>query len=919
MNAPNLEYAMSARNRKRRPQFERLETRQLLANLTELEHMPPTQLDTDAVLGPALYATQSRPDAINAAQTQLLPDEVRSNISVGFWEGESVGSGIAVRVTRGSGAVALGSTDSNGLAVLEYRPVGTFRATADFTREGVRYHGHLDFTGRVSAPIWVQQVVVRPSDTPVNGKNSITVTVKEADGREVISGAVVHLLDASGETLQAYRSNTNGRVSFWELGDQQYTIRVCDSEGNGCSTDLTRVFSETRTRERWTPIVRMGASQLSRTLFVSGQRSQYLGSDPGCRPSTTETDGVGCGTDFRNDEPVSELSSGGQDAVQAARRLTPAQLLDQLKTGMAPGGPLATEVVAPLFTNWARPIPAADYARGVTKETSSLVQRGGRNITAPVLRHGEDSLLSEAVQSTQQFQTYARKIAGGFRSSVAAQAVAGQINLDLIELDELLEGRPGFGPGLSAEAIRNWWRSPSVLSRIIGGTQGAAARIENFQLGVQSGTVRPNSLVGYTADLVIVLADDFGLDNSDMRHADIGELIDQEGATGLRAQWILQHDRKVGKPFVNEIVVRVPIEGSFRMPYGYDRISDQTRRIAKTVAVSGGSVTLARNGRAHFVPTGGIPRSAYGGAQRVEQLVGVRGGVVTRFDGGGAYFSPSGLNLGGGGGTLHGYVGGLRVEEIVSVNGGVVTRFSDGSAYFSPDGLNLGGGGNSRTAYVGSRRVEQIVSVAGGVVARFNNGDAYFSPNGLNLAGGGDTVRAYAGSQRVAEIVSVNGGVLSRFSGGGAYLSPNGLNLGGGGSTLRAYQGSQRVQQIASVNGGVVARFSGGGAYFSRDGLNLGGGGATRLAYTGTQRVEEMAYVNGGLVTRFSGGGAYFSRSGLNLGGGGTTVRANAGTLRVESIRSLNDGVLTRFRGGEIYFSPDGFNLGGGGRTVRWS
>jgi hypothetical protein len=61
-----------------------------------------------------------------------------------------------------------------------------------------------------------------------------------------------------------------------------------------------------------------------------------------------------------------------------------------------------------------------------------------------------------------------------------------------------------------------------------------------------------------------------------MAHADIGAGIDPVGARGLRAQWVLQHQRGA-LPFVNEVVVRVPFEGAIKVPYRYNRLVDLTR------------------------------------------------------------------------------------------------------------------------------------------------------------------------------------------------------------------------------------------------------------------------------------------------------------------------------------------------------
>lgn len=212
------------------------------------------------------------------------------------------------------------------------------------------------------------------------------------------------------------------------------------------------------------------------------------------------------------------------------------------------------------------PVPTGQLARGLKKAASTLVlDASGRPIRTRVLRHERGSVLARAVGSDAQFRAFADEIRKRFGDELAAQAAAGRVDLDAVDLTASLKARPSYPP----------WRKPTALARIIGGFQGAALQLSNFRLGSPSGPIAPGSTVDYAADLVLVLADDFGVDYKDMRTADYGMVLDRTGAQGLRAQWVLQHQRRP-RPFVNEVVVLRTLTGSFHVPSGFDRIEDRT-------------------------------------------------------------------------------------------------------------------------------------------------------------------------------------------------------------------------------------------------------------------------------------------------------------------------------------------------------
>jgi hypothetical protein len=188
--------------------------------------------------------------------------------------------------------------------------------------------------------------------------------------------------------------------------------------------------------------------------------------------------------------------------------------------------------------------------------------------------------------------------------------------------------------------------------------------------------------------------------------------------------------------------------------------------------------------------------------------------------------------LGGGGATVAANGGpNLKVVDIRAAGAGVDALFSDGAVYFSPDGMNLGGGGSTVHAYTGTAKVASLFSVGNGVDVVFaHGGGAYYSPDGLNLGGGGTSVPIYAGHDDILQIVPVGTGdaVVTLFQGGSAFYSPNNRSIGGGGSTVPAAPSAHSsITGLVAVGGGVLTEFADVQVYLSPDGQNLAGGGAT--------------------------------------------------------------------------------------------
>ncbi len=105
--------------------------------------------------------------------------------------------------------------------------------------------------------------------------------------------------------------------------------------------------------------------------------------------------------------------------------------------------------------------------------------------------------------------------------------------------------------------------SPS-LKGLIGGTQETTIFIEYFDATATIDSPETGGSGEYSATLRLEILDDFGVDESD--------LYTLAPFPPLYNFWILQHERIGPAPFVNEIIIEVPIEGEFTVPPGFEDV-----------------------------------------------------------------------------------------------------------------------------------------------------------------------------------------------------------------------------------------------------------------------------------------------------------------------------------------------------------
>jgi hypothetical protein len=238
------------------------------------------------------------------------------------------------------------------------------------------------------------------------------------------------------------------------------------------------------------------------------------------------------------------------------------QLQKILNLGIQPGNPLGNNLVR-LFMNWND--NTINLGTGVSRENSTLT-----GLKAPTLRHQPNSLLSEAITSSNQFRgnvgsqkqgipQYRRFL--GLRDEVKKeinqQIKAIYKNQDCPDSIILSLDNTEF-PSLDYSSPDN----DDFLQYNIGGIQGRALFIKDFKLNTDSRK--------YEIKVQFVFYDDFGVDNTDIykqlsfSRTAARKIVPawKKGFRGMQAQWLLQH-QGTAKPFVQEIIIEQTFEGSY--------------------------------------------------------------------------------------------------------------------------------------------------------------------------------------------------------------------------------------------------------------------------------------------------------------------------------------------------------------------
>jgi hypothetical protein len=237
------------------------------------------------------------------------------------------------------------------------------------------------------------------------------------------------------------------------------------------------------------------------------------------------------------------------------------QLQKILNLGIQPGNPLGNNLVR-LFMNWND--NTINLGTGVSRENSTLT-----GLKAPTLRHQPNSLLSEAITSSNQFRGNVGSQKQGIpqyrRFLGLRDEVKKEINKQIKAIyknqdcpDSIISLDNNQFPSLDY----SWPDNDNFLQYNIGGIQGRALFIKDFKLNTDSRK--------YEIKVQFVFYDDFGVDNTDIykklsfSRTAARKIVSawEKGFRGMQAQWLLQH-QGTAKPFVQEIIIEQTFEGSY--------------------------------------------------------------------------------------------------------------------------------------------------------------------------------------------------------------------------------------------------------------------------------------------------------------------------------------------------------------------
>ncbi|XZO00975.1 MAG: DUF4114 domain-containing protein [Microcoleus sp.] len=181
------------------------------------------------------------------------------------------------------------------------------------------------------------------------------------------------------------------------------------------------------------------------------------------------------------------------------------------------------------------------------------------------LVHGPNDELSRMVKNSPEFQKFIRTIANDVNHQIHKQASNGDVDVNKIYIEKV----PGLGFRLVNDRLYSSLGTGLVLESVIPGglwIPPALAEVENIALKAALGGIQGSEILMkdfkvskqnvYSSVLRVVLYDDFGVSDFD-KNRKMGPFP----FPGLDAMWNLQHRTTKYKPFVNKVIIDVPITG----------------------------------------------------------------------------------------------------------------------------------------------------------------------------------------------------------------------------------------------------------------------------------------------------------------------------------------------------------------------
>ena len=181
--------------------------------------------------------------------------------------------------------------------------------------------------------------------------------------------------------------------------------------------------------------------------------------------------------------------------------------------------------------------------KGLAGKTGTAVTNHFVGGTGTGLSFGAGTVLGKLALTAPSFVHLRQETEKRLLAQVAVQAKGGAVDACALKIAPKALARPNF------ETTGPFSGDPIELHAVIGGTQGLIIFLNTFHFDPATGAVE--------MEIRYRICDDFGVSLDDVTDQGLKGL-----SHSLKAFWVLQHERKGPKPFIDVLDLTVPFTGS---------------------------------------------------------------------------------------------------------------------------------------------------------------------------------------------------------------------------------------------------------------------------------------------------------------------------------------------------------------------
>lgn len=192
-------------------------------------------------------------------------------------------------------------------------------------------------------------------------------------------------------------------------------------------------------------------------------------------------------------------------------------------------------------------MPDSDLIKAMRLELGYLAGSVGKKVTDQFtggsgvgLVHGQGSTLGKLALDAPSFAAMRSAVEASLLGQVKAMAQGGEVDYCKLNIDPSTISRVNFSKDAG---------DAEELHAVFGGTQGLVVILKAFSYDAAASQV--------SMELEYSICDDFGVDLTDVTDKGLKGLSD-----GLKAFWVLQHEREGHRPFIDKIRLTVPFSGT---------------------------------------------------------------------------------------------------------------------------------------------------------------------------------------------------------------------------------------------------------------------------------------------------------------------------------------------------------------------